>query len=178
MIHWLTETNEELYDRGLDPKDRLSMCGHVRALAPVWASTVGMWGGHRTAKDILTHTGVSRTAYNAFRHRHKLQTAASATFGREWFISSVVYADMLEIPETTGVSDGVRANALSKRYKSGMVPNLGILPAEILIRYETMKDVLSAGNITLEDYNSDILEDADRAVLYLRGERFSFYGLR
>ena len=72
---WLTLTPTALKFRGVDPQLRFRETGHIQALSPRWARTVGMWRVN-TSAEIREAAGVSDNAVRVFKHKNVLRVVA------------------------------------------------------------------------------------------------------
>lgn len=168
---WLMASVHDLEAMGFSSKERIQHCGHTHAMTPRWARTVGLWGGVATAKQIMQAAGVSRTAYENFKHRHQLQTCGRKQPSLQHDVSLVAYVAVrnLLVGET---SPGEAAHAAAKAWRRDPKLNPGMLPVELLLRWADMSIVLEIEGLTDIKFNS--LSDAAAEVVYARHTQLSF----
>ena len=171
---WLLCSSHNLKKQGLDPEERICYTGHKRALSPRWAQTIGMWCRAKpaTIMDVISpgdstkeEKDRTRSAYDIFKYRHKLQT--SAPFMKT-FMDPPIYSHFMEISRVMVATYSYArvishmsrsmlnlgsASELAMRVLLGDGENLvedhfGLLPIEAMLYYNALEKIFASTDLT------------------------------
>lgn len=173
---WLTMNVTELKAAGADSSKRYDRTGHHRALSKVWVRTVGLWG-LAEAGEIMKMAGKSpsehRSAYDIFKHRHKLWTRRQLVrrqqelhpekTGTDYTQFWLARACFAEIYSKGKALDAIQPGLFEIRRGSLIEETahmFGILPIEACLYYEAVLELLATNDISVELW--DAMENKEK----------------
>jgi len=135
-------------------KTRFEKTWHERPLAKHWTSTIGMWGGVATPKEIMERSGTNASTYKTFRQYYGL-TARTAGGREQWSLAVDTFLrwikEDLDIP--------------LKERVAKVCAHFGILPIELRIYVDRITDITQ--DLGLIDQNDLLVKSKYEGIEFI-----------